>query len=541
MRHSWFVSLKLTVASLVSSAGDAVQVAPAGVTCLVGSNNAGKSQLLRDIEFIVSDPNSEPVTLRSIAGSSPLASTDDVRKWLDAGAGVPIEQTMGQARRWTPVHSGASGQTVDDFSFWFEDRGPDLYLGNIAPFFIHRAEAGALKEYASGVAYDGQRYKGGLLQLLADGELEQKLSDIVQAVFGVPLTLDRVNAQASLRVGKPAIEAPPINRPTKAYSDAVSELKPLDAQGDGMRAFVGIVLLVLTSKTSVLLIDEPEAFLHPGQARALGRWLAAQAREKNTQIFLATHDRDILLGLLESDSDNFMSVVRIARSGEGNVLRHLSPQQIQDVWKDPVLRYSNLLQGLFHQRVVICESDADCRFYAAALDELGSRSNRRAEAGEVLFVPSGSKTRVAPMIAALTKLGVQAMAIVDFDVFRNQSDIRAIVEALGADWETGFKGQYVSMLRSDNQRALWSQLKNQGLNGLSNGSTFAAGKLLIEQLAALGINVVPVGEMEQFERQIGGHGGAWVSTALEQRVFAAQIVQEFVEKLVDRPSRQLLI
>lgn len=263
--------LKLTIATLISSAGDAVQIAPAGVTCLVGSNNAGKSQLLRDIEFMVSDPGSEPVTLQSITGSRPLADADDVREWLDTGAGVSIEQTMGQAQKWTSVHSDISGQTVDDFGFWFEDRGRGLYLGNIAPFFIHRAEAGALKEYASGVAYDGQQYKGGLTKLLADGELEQELSDIVESVFGVPLTLDRVNAQALLRVGKPAVEAPPINRPTKAYSDAVSELQPLDAQGDGMRAFVGVVLLVLTTESSILLIDEPEAFLHPGQARALGR------------------------------------------------------------------------------------------------------------------------------------------------------------------------------------------------------------------------------------------------------------------------------
>lgn len=145
------------------------------------------------------------------------------------------------------------------------------------------------------------------------------------------------------------------------------------------------------------------------------------------------------------------------------------------------------------------------------------------------------------MIAALTKLGAQAMAIVDFDIFRDKADIRAIVEAVGEDWEAGFKNKYIAMLKSDNQKALWDRLKNQGLNGLSNGPTFTAGKVLIEQLAALGVNVVPVGEMEQFERQIEGHGGAWVSTALEQRVFVSETVQNFVEKLINRPSGQLLV
>jgi ABC-type cobalamin/Fe3+-siderophores transport system ATPase subunit len=532
--------LKLTIDTLVSSAGDTVRLAPAGVTCLVGGNNAGKSQLLRDIEFMISEPDSEPVTLTAVTGSKPHGSIDEVRGWLEQGAGIPIEQTIGQAQRWVPTNGKISGESAGDFSTWFESFGPELYLGNAAPFFIHRAEAGALKEYASGLAYDGQAFNGGLAKLLADGDLEQELSDVVESVFGTPVTLDRVNPQAQLRVGKTTVDVPPINRPTKAYSDAVSNLKPLDAQGDGMRAFVGFVLLVLTGAPSVLLIDEPEAFLHPGQARALGRWLAEQATKRNLQVVLATHDRDVVLGLLDAEGDRSTNIVRIVRSGQQNVLTQLSPRQIEEVWNDPVLRYSNLLQGLFHQRVVICESDADCRFYSAALDDLGAVTNRKSEAGEVLFVPSGSKSRVASMVSALTKLGVQAMAIVDFDVLRNKADICAIVESVGAVWEGLLKEKYMEMIRSDDQKALWGQLKNQGINGLANGPSYSAGRELLAQLRSLGIHVVPVGEMEQFDRGIRGHGGEWVSAALEQRTYSNEGVREFVGALVTRSPERLI-
>jgi ABC-type cobalamin/Fe3+-siderophores transport system ATPase subunit len=532
--------LKLTIETLVSSAGQTINLTPASVTCLVGSNNAGKSQLLRDIDFMISDSNAQPVTLRAISGSRPSGSVEQARDWLDQEGGLTVQKVMGQPQMWVPVYSERHQQNAQDFQLWFDLQQPNLYLGNAARFFVHRAEAGTLKDYAGGVAYDGQSYNGGLAKLIADGDLEQDLSDLVESTFGTEITLDRVNPPARIRVGGTAIDPPAINRPTKEYSDAVSELKPLDDQGDGMRAFVGIALLVMAGHPSVLLIDEPEAFLHPGQARALGRWLAKQARKLDIQIFIATHDRDIVLGLLESDADDAVNIVRIVRQGAENVLSQLSPRVVQSVWKDPVLRYSNLLQGLFHQRVVICESDADCRFYGAALDDLGSSTGRRAESDEVLFVPSGSKNRVASMISALTKLGVQAMTIVDFDILRNSADIRGIVESVGGTWSPELRGLYTTMIQSDNQSALWAQLKNQGLNGLSNGPAHSAGKELLECLKVLGIHVVPLGEMEQFDRDIGGHGGEWVSEALENNVFKGQAVRDFVEALIARETSLLI-
>lgn len=42
----------------------------------------------------------------------------------------------------------------------------------------------------------------------------------------------------------------------------------LQEQGDGFRSFVGIVLSILLSKDKIILIDEPEAFLHPTQISA---------------------------------------------------------------------------------------------------------------------------------------------------------------------------------------------------------------------------------------------------------------------------------
>lgn len=58
------------------------------------------------------------------------------------------------------------------------------------------------------------------------------------------------------------------------YYNQVTKLPELQDQGDGMRSFASILLDTFTSDHTITLIDEPEAFLHPPQARLLGKMLA---------------------------------------------------------------------------------------------------------------------------------------------------------------------------------------------------------------------------------------------------------------------------
>src|SRR5690606_12158093 len=126
------------------------------------------------------------------------------------------------------------------------------------------------------------------------------------------------------------------------------------------------LLHALVVEHPVVLIDEPEAFLHPPQARLLGQMLVKEAPE-NRQLFVATHSSDFLRGLLDTDSSR-VRVVRIQRVGDVNPIKELDNEGVKNVWGDPILRYSNILDGLFHSKVIVCEGDADCRFYAATMD-----------------------------------------------------------------------------------------------------------------------------------------------------------------------------
>lgn len=68
--------------------------------------------------------------------------------------------------------------------------------------------------------------------------------------------------------------------------------------------------------------------------------------------------------------------MRLTRNGEINHAAVLNEQDVKDLWSDPLLRYSNVLDGLFHDAVVLCESDSDFRYYQAVLD-VPARNSRK--------------------------------------------------------------------------------------------------------------------------------------------------------------------
>lgn len=96
-----------------------------------------------------------------------------------------------------------------------------------------------------------------------------------------------------------------------------------------------------------MLIDEPEAFVRPPPARQLGRILVKDKPE-DQQLWLSTHSGDLVRGLLEIP-DASVRVLRLRRRDDVNVVAELSSSDVKTLWDDPLLRYSNILDGLFHE------------------------------------------------------------------------------------------------------------------------------------------------------------------------------------------------
>ena len=265
--------------------------------------------------------------------------------------------------------------------------------------------------------------------LLRNDGLEKIISNRFREAFGVDLIVHRcAGASVPLHVGAAPKPDDGDDRVSFSYVTRLEQLPTLETQGDGMRSFAGVLLSISAGEHSMLLIDEPEAFLHPPHARQLGLALAGE-KAKDRQLFIATHSTDVLRGVIDGGNES-VTVVRLTRSGNDTVARVLDKAQVGKMWSDSLLRYSNILDGLFHDGVVVCESDCDCRFYRAVSDSLYSEECRKRP--DLMFTHVGGKHRLDTAVGALRAVGVPVCAIADFDIVSEEQPLKKLAELLGA-------------------------------------------------------------------------------------------------------------
>lgn len=540
---------RLWLSSVTFSDGTMLPLAPDDIVVVVGPNNAGKSASLRAIRDKIVDPASKSPVVTTITLDS-AGTPDDLLQWLDAttrrqdsnpsdptyhawGAGV---HKSGAASEWTSKSTGLHG---------------------LARFFCHMLTADArllAADPAGAIPLVREPPSHPIHYLQIDERLERKLSDQFRKAFGTDLVVHRnAGSQVPLHCGDRPVPAQGQDRLSFPYIQAVEALLPLQNQGDGMRSFAGVLLYTSVGQESVLLIDEPEAFLHPPQARLLGRMLVEDKR-RDRQLFVATHSGDVLRGILDATSTG-VKVIRLRREGATNVARMLDNTQIATLWNDPLLRYSNILDGLFHERVMVCESDADCRFYGAVADATSKAAGIRQP--DQMFVHSGGKDRIPLVVRALSQVAVPVRSILDFDVLKEEPLLDTLVQAHGGVWAAA-RPQWASVnasvdgkkptldvadvtrdvsailakysngvfpedasdaIRSILRRASpWRLAKEIGTPFVPPGQPTQDLKILLTALRAMGIFVVEVGELEGFARSIGGHGPKWVNGVLARNL-----------------------
>lgn len=398
-------------------------------------------------------------------------------------------------------------------------------------------------------------------------DIETRLDQISREAFGRGLVLDTWagGSEWALRVGE--IEAPVSPRPDQGFLDSLKALPLLHQQGDGVRSMIGLLLTLLTGHQTISLIDEPEAFLHPPQARFLAKILSEDALTTERLVVLGTHSSDIVHGVLEGDAPT--TVVRIVRDGEVNRASVLDNEAVRRLWSDPLLRYSNLLEGLFTDAVIVCESEADCKFFASIRDTLEQKDgiSRRPD---VLFTSCGGKHRMRVGVEALRAASVPVSVVGDFDVLNDWSVLERLISAAGgvpdqfrSDWrildaalQSDSRTPSVVGLKEAVKAAMdgltdvstkslrpvrdalkietgWDRVKNTGVSGVPKGGPHKAAQRLLERLATLGIFLIPVGEMEDFVPDIAHHGSMWVSGVLESRLHeSAEAAQEFLSSVL---------
>jgi energy-coupling factor transporter ATP-binding protein EcfA2 len=535
----------LRLTQLAFSDGTEIPLDAGSIVVLVGPNNTGKSRALRELSEAMMNPTEPAVVTAQVAKH---VDSDGFNQWLREHAHI-LRRGVQEVVTRPP-----SGEIpLSNALPWWESGPPFNQLGLFFALLANTEQRLQLAGTIQSFNPLTESPSAPLQVLYLDAGLEHRLATAAERAFGRPVTVNRVaGSQIHLHVGSVDVEGPP-TATNVAYREALGELPLVQDEGDGVRSYVGVLLAVTAAQYPLVLIDEPEAFLHPPQERQLGRELGALASD-DSQLILASHSADFLQGVLDAAEDK-TTVVRLTREGEVNRAAVLPSAQLSEFWADPLLRYSSLLEGLFHEGVVICESDSDCRFYQATLDAYLDRQDQPNH--DLLFSHTGGKHRIPTALDALRPIGVSIEVIADFDVLSEEGLLRSIVERLGGSWtdcetdwrtvkaavdqlgarpgvvavreriegifdgteENTMTPQLVRNIRDASKvEDGWARVKRGGLGDLPQGNAAQAGQRLIEALHDIGLHVVPVGELERWAPDIPGHGPAWVSAALEAGV-----------------------
>jgi len=520
-------------------------------TVLVGPNNAGKSRTLRDIhEHFIKGQNAKPVIIESIGTAKPptfdeiindLTITDHPNSvGTKRIRGIGPELTSSEDVNFNPEHVQRQFDQAENLSFTF---------GNIAKFRITHLDAESRLNVArkTGSYNPHENPPQNLLQALyGNGEIESELQTAFVESFDTEIKLDYSGmTQFVLRIADEFEEIP--QDPREAFQ-VISQYQKLDDQGDGYKSFAGVILSLLLSKNRAVLLDEPEAFLHPAQARQLGYWIAEHSTEIDGQIIVATHNSNFLSGILASNQD--VNIYRLNRAGDNTEFNLMPAGATENLAKSPLLSSQRILDAIFHTGVVVCEADADRAVYqTVATKEFGNN--------DLIFIHAHNKQTIPRVVKLFKDASIPVSSIADLDLINSPSlielaglctkddeliaelnvfqskveeeiqgaenqeilnnlkdEIKGFLEQLEND-EHELSGARGALNRLRKDASDWVIMKVNGLDAFSDELSKDA-EQIISELKEIGIFLPHVGELEGWMDLGTRQKNKWIVHALEE-------------------------
>lgn len=540
------------------------------MTVLVGPNNSGKSQTLRDLrDFALGGPESALTLFKSVNVTMP--SKKDFQNHFHVVPSkdspttenvVGIDESLVKSHNISS-HIGWSRELIDGTNL-------NVQRQSLGKFLISHLHAGTRFELTTPQeAYDSETESPthALQEFFHRRlELQPQLRQAFAEAFGRDVALDwtamkRWYFKVSNAFGD--------------LSESLDELKQqlrigqlLKEQGDGYQSFTGILMAAIVFPNRPLLLDEPEAFLHPKQARVLGRLLGRLSVARPAQIIVSTHSADFMWGVV-SDNGN-ANVLRLNRTADRTSYTQIPASTVTALTRTPMLSSQPVLDSLFHQGVIVCEGDPDRAIYQfVAHRTLGGKGGE-----DLLFIHTNGKSAADTPVELLKGAGAPVAVIVDIDILNASSPLDKIVKAL-----TGFEisgelerrraeiGKWVLEMpetqflqklldgvnawiasphvdvRSSRKRlestlkattSKWEVVKDVGISYFS-GERLAAVESLIDDLAKIGMFIVHCGELEKWIDTGVGKGREWNRRALEklQQGDCPTELEAFVQRVID--------
>lgn len=501
----------------------ATEIPATAITVFVGPNNSGKSKILSEIERYcrhghadVSAVLVEEISFHGLDAAEAKKAIEHIRLAPQLNEAVAVGNVVvgrGGSRQQVPLDDLTRyvinpNESLNAFCGWF--------LRHITLILDGRSRINLVNDQSAG---DLQQAPQSSFQvLLRDDTKRREVRRIVYDAFGKYFVLDPTNlGQLRVRMS----DVPPSSEMEERgiHAEAVdfhSRAMSIQEASDGVKAFTGIVTEIIAGDPQVVLIDEPEAFLHPSLSSKLGLEISRAALAADKRVFVSTHSPTFVMGCIQSGAP--VNIVRLTYRGGVATARILPSQDLLRIMRHPLLRSTNVLSGLFYEFVVITESDADRAFYQEINERLLEFSPDRG-IPNCLFINAQNKQTVQTIIKPLRHLGIPAAAIVDIDVLKEG----------GANWANLLRGANVPEASHEGlatSRATIKRLieetgrdmKRDGGLAVLDAASCEAGQNLLSHLAKYGIFIVPRGEVESWLKELGveGHGPTWLIGMFER-------------------------
>lgn len=541
------------------------------VTALVGPNNSGKSHFLDQLEA-------------QIAGVDSAFSKQDEGlinrvefQWL--GQGCLSEDVCtswaNENLRFNhfekydvnvPEHFASNPTAVSDFLGLEEVKAilsRNSNLGSLVGYFVRRD--GPLTRVQESRLKD-LKEDSLAKRVWQDDAALKKVTSYFKRIFGEPLSVyDIGEGTIGYKIGAPSEDMPRIGESySKAQRAEMGRHPKVWQQGLGMQSVLGILLGLFADSRPIVLLDEPEAFLHPPQALQLGQILREVAEEEGRQIFCATHDKNLLSGLAGGDQES-LSIVRLQRttkdSGESDYSFSVIPPTFnEDIRSQSRIRHTHLLDGLFSDAVIIVENEKDAFFFSEALDSLSEEQLLGLQPSSICFVGVGGKNNIPSTFELLRSLTTPTVIIADTDFIVSDNydhgggPFVKVLEAVDAH----DKNDLIST-RNEIEKLILSKESSQSVKKANDKDGGRRKRLLNNKLTQLRLNcslleevqqlnqkmtriplcLVPGGQLEDLGPAIGGHGTDWVKKAIDNRTFENEATQSFMGRVIEKVHDQI--
>ncbi|MFW9965452.1 MAG: AAA family ATPase [Candidatus Sifarchaeia archaeon] len=340
-----------------------------------------------------------------------------------------------------------------------------------------------------------------LWNLYMNPEKEKVVRDFcLQAFPDLYFLVDPMTGRYRIKMSYENPESVNLNIRESQAREFYNNAKPIEDFGTGVQLFVGLAAAIIGLNQKFILLDDPAVFLHPPLARLFGKMMTQTAKARSGQLFVSTHSAEFLYGCIEESDD--ITVVRFTYDSKNDLgtTRKVDKADLKELTKNALLKSAEVYRALFHKGAIITEGHPDRVFYDAVNQIL-------LETGEGVsdtqFISTQGGGIADKIIGPLRRVGIPAVAIVDFDVaFDGKASLEKLMTAcqIPSSILTNMNATR-SKLQTEWHKIGRKDMKIKGLTSIIDVKTNTETSQYLQQLSQYGLNIVPTGVLESWFRE----------------------------------------